>query len=71
MKILLPFIISFSFYGCATNFTPLTMEGAECKKECSISAGGCQGSSYSCDRTLNTCIDSCRDLDRISASEKK
>lgn len=54
--------------GCAMAppFTPTTMQGAQCKKECAKAQQGCYASSYTCDQGYSSCIESCIDIERVS-----
>ena len=53
--------------GCAfaQKFTPTTMKGAECKRECALGQQSCHASSYTCDQGYASCIESCLDIDRL------
>jgi len=53
--------------GCAApSFSPTTIEGANCKRQCATDMQGCQGSPYTCDRSYAQCVQSCIDIDRLS-----
>lgn len=56
-----------TFYGCAagSNFTPKTPDGAMCKAKCAQDMAICQGSSYTCDRAVSTCMTACQELDNL------
>jgi hypothetical protein len=64
--ILLTFTIVF-WGSCviAPHFEPQTMEGANCKHQCSENMQLCHGSSYTCDRAYAKCIEACMDKERI------
>ncbi len=57
--------------GCAfaPKFTPTTMKGAECKRECAMGEQSCVGNPYTCDNGYASCIESCIDIDRLSKEE--
>ncbi len=58
--------------GCAISpkFTPTTMKGAECKRECALRQQACVASSYTCDQGYSSCIESCIDIDRLSKQKE-
>ena len=51
--------------ACGT-FEAETMEGAQCKQECSINMQNCTASEEICETAFDHCIDSCEDIDRLS-----
>lgn len=51
-------------------FTPVTMEGANCKAKCAQSAVQCEGGEYSCLNVSNACMQSCQELDALSAGPR-
>ena len=53
----------------APSFTPTTMEGANCKKECAHKQQSCSASSYTCDQGYASCLEACIDIDRISSGK--
>lgn len=54
-------------FSCAagSNFTPKTPDGAMCKAKCAQDMAICQGSSYTCDRAVSTCMTACQELDNL------
>lgn len=56
-------VASCTFYR-APSFTPTTMAGAVCKKECANRQGVC-GNYGSCVDAYARCIEACMDIDRI------
>jgi hypothetical protein len=66
MRFLLVLVTPAILLGCATsNFTPTTMAGAQCKKECATNMQMCTASSYTCDQSYGKCIEACVDTDRL------
>jgi hypothetical protein len=59
------FIVALS--GCGTKtYEPKTIEGAQCKMQCSTSVDmGLGGMPYI--QKMNTCLDACADMERIKA----
>lgn len=58
------FVGALSLTSCfSPTFVPRTAEGARCKKECATSMASCQGSSYTCDKANNQCVESCIELE--------
>jgi len=53
----------------APSFTPTTIEGANCKKECAHKQQSCSASSYTCDQGYASCIEACIDIDRLSKKQ--
>ena len=58
--------------ACGT-FEPETIEGAQCKQECSMNMQNCSmnmqnctASEETCETAFGHCIDSCEDIDRLS-----
>ena len=51
--------------ACGT-FEAETMEGAQCKQECSMNMQNCTASKEICETAFDHCIDSCEDIDRLS-----
>jgi len=51
--------------ACGT-FEAETMEGAQCKQECSMNMQNCTASEEICETAFDHCIDSCKDIDRLS-----
>ena len=51
--------------ACGT-FEAKTMEGAQCKQECSMNMQNCTASEEICETAFDHCIDSCEDIDRLS-----
>ncbi|MCC7260406.1 MAG: hypothetical protein IT567_05175 [Alphaproteobacteria bacterium] len=51
-------------------FTPVTMEGANCKAKCAQSAVQCESGEYSCRSVSNACMQSCQELDALSAGPR-
>jgi len=51
--------------ACGT-FEAETMEGAQCKQECSMNMQNCTASEEICETAFDHCIDSCEDIDRLS-----
>jgi len=51
--------------GCGT-FEAETIEGAQCKQECSMNMQNCTASEKTCETAFEHCIDSCEDIDRLS-----
>jgi hypothetical protein len=58
--------------GCAfaPKFTPTTMRGAECKRECAMGRQACRANPYTCDNGYSGCIEACIDIDRLSKQKK-
>jgi starvation-inducible outer membrane lipoprotein len=54
--------------GCVStpNFTPETMEGAQCKMQCAENMQQCAGSSYTCDRGYSSCLQACKEIEAVS-----
>lgn len=50
----------------APSYTPTTIEGANCKKECAHKQQSCMASSYTCDKGYASCLEACIDIDRVS-----
>jgi len=50
--------------ACGT-FEAETMEGAQCKQECSMNMQNCTASEEICETAFDDCIDSCEDIDRL------
>lgn len=65
-------IVVSALSGCAagSSFTPKTPDGAMCKAKCAQDMAICQGSSYTCDRAVSTCMASCQELDNIMISKQ-
>jgi hypothetical protein len=51
--------------SCGT-FEAETIEGAQCKQECSMNMQNCTASEKTCETAFEHCIDSCEDIDRLS-----
>lgn len=51
--------------ACGT-FEPETIEGAQCKQECSMNMQNCTANEETCETAFGHCIDSCEDIDRLS-----
>ena len=51
--------------ACGT-FEAETMEGAQCKQECSMNMQNCTASEEICETAFDHCIDSGEDIDRLS-----
>ena len=51
--------------ACGT-FEPETIEGAQCKQECSMNMQNCTAAEETCETAFGHCIDSCEDIDRLS-----
>jgi hypothetical protein len=65
LKLIVITLVLSSLTSCAPSFTPKTLEGAKCKKECAQGQQLCRSSPYNCDQGYSHCITSCIDLDRI------
>jgi len=61
-------LLTLAVVSCATrsapSFTPTTMAGALCKKECANRKGSC-GYYISCIDGYEKCMEACMDIDRI------
>ena len=69
-----PLIVAMSVFtlsSCtlAPSFTPNTIEGANCKKECAHKQQSCRASSYTCDQGYASCLEVCLDIERISSGK--
>ena len=68
MKILFTAFMFLFLLSCATtpavNFTPTTMEGAVCKRDCANRKGMC-GNYISCLDGYDKCMLACMDIDRL------
>jgi uncharacterized lipoprotein YajG len=51
--------------GCATNYEPKTVEGAQCKQRCASDMGQCVAAHLICTRAASTCYDSCREMEAL------
>lgn len=52
--------------GCATSYKPMTMAGAQCKKECATARMGCQAFPGPCDRGATECYASCQEMETLN-----
>lgn len=59
-------ILVLSACAAGSNYQPTTKEGIQCKIECSHSMSNCHASSYTCDRAISTCMQSCKELEEIN-----
>jgi hypothetical protein len=46
-------------------YYPKTEAGAQCEHQCHLKMASCQGSSYTCDRFIAGCLNSCRDIENV------
>jgi len=65
-RILLSLLGATILLSSCASYSPTTVEGAKCKLKCAKNMQNCEGSSYTCDRSYALCIDSCKDIDRLS-----
>jgi hypothetical protein len=65
MRVLWMLGTAWMLMSCGT-FEAETIEGAECKQECSMNMQNCTASENVCESAFDHCIDSCEDIDRLS-----